>query len=457
MKALRFLKFNLLTILYSFFCVLLYYTFAYELNRADFPKLLALYTALFIFSYKLIEQNKQQVEVLVVLALLFRLVFLFATPNLSQDFYRFIWDGNLTLAGLSPYESTPQEWANSLNAIETILPNYKALIAGMGSLNAGNYTNYPPLSQEVYALTAWLFGSDVFYNILGLRIVLILTDLGILYVGSKIMQQLNLPLYRMFWFVLNPFVLIELSGNLHLEGIMLLCLLVSLYALLKNNWILAALFFGLSVLAKLFTLVLLPIFLYYFLKKKGLNFYKLIGFYALLAALVIVGFVPFITQNFLLNFGESIGLWFTKFEFNASIYYVLREIGFYFTGYNLIAVFGKLLALFTFLVVLLVAFFRKNYPSQDLFIGFLFAFCTYLLFSTTVHPWYLSLPLLLSVFTRYKFMLLWSFCIVLSYSAYHLEFVEENLYLVGLEYALVLGFFLVEVYKVNKQKKPVVL
>src|SRR5690606_41997174 len=82
---------------------------------------------------------------------------------------------------------------------------------------------------------------------------------------------------------------------------------------------------------------------------------------------------------------------------------------------------------------------------SQLLVLMLFGSCFYYLLSTTVHPWYLTVPLVLSVFTKYRFMGVWSFMIVLSYSAYGPGGFQENLWLVGLEYLVVMGVFVWEV------------
>ena len=88
--------------------ILFYASFGYDLARTDFIKLLTLFAGLFFFLVKLMQFEKWNFKFLLVAGILFRLVFLFAEPNLSQDFYRFIWDGELIKNGLNPYLHAPR-------------------------------------------------------------------------------------------------------------------------------------------------------------------------------------------------------------------------------------------------------------------------------------------------------------------------------------------------------------
>ena len=83
----------------------------------------------------------------------------------------------------------------------------------------------------------------------------------------------------------------------------------------------------------------------------------------------------------------------------------------------------------------------------------LLALAFYYFTATTVHPWYIATLLLLSLFTNYKFPLVWSFVIVLSYSAYTLNGFNENLCIVSLEYLIVYGVFLWEVWRQPMQHR----
>jgi hypothetical protein len=164
----------------------------------------------------------------------------------------------------------------------------------------------------------------------------------------------------------------------------------------------------------------------------------------------LITFLPFISSEFIQNFSSTISLWFQNFEFNASVYYVIRWIGFQIVGWNLIETVGKILPVLVLLFVLGIAFFRKNDKPQQLITLMLFAISFYFLMSTTVHPWYLATPLLLSVFTKYKFPIVWSFMVVLSYSAYGKDDFDEKLWLVALEYIVVIGFAVWEILLKNK-------
>jgi hypothetical protein len=82
----------------------------------------------------------------------------------------------------------------------------------------------------------------------------------------------------------------------------------------------------------------------------------------------------------------------------------------------------------------------------------LFVLTFYYFTATTVHPWYIATLLILSVFTKYKFPVVWSFIIVLSYLAYANNDNTENLWIIGLEYVIVYGVFIWEVF-LKSQKK----
>ncbi|MCL6220059.1 glycosyltransferase 87 family protein [Zunongwangia pacifica] len=464
---LQFLKFYKIPLLLCLTAAAFYWSFAYDLDRTDFPKLITLYAGLFFLSFKLIQLLKTRFWLLAGAALIFRLIFILALPNLSQDFYRFIWDGRLLADGINPYLSTPNLLMESAHFGS--ISQAQELVKGMGALSASNYTNYPPINQLIFAVAGLISKNSILFSVIIFRVFILLAEIGILFFGRKLLKHLNLPQYYIFWFLLNPFVIIECTGNLHFESVMGFFILLSFYLLWKRKWIISAIVLGISVSVKLLPLMFLPLFLKFFsIKKntseiienrsftnqisanisdlKSIKWVKLLSFYAIVLITVILSFLPFYNSAFLTNFSESVGLWFQKFEFNASIYYIVRWIGFQIKGYNIIADAGSILPVITFIIILVISLFRKKSSLKSLISGCVFALFFYFLFSTTVHPWYIATLLLLSVFTNYRFPIVWSFVAILSYYAYgNVEF-QENLWLVTLEYIVVIGFAVIEVF-----------
>ncbi len=430
-------------LLMVFTSLVFYVSFAYQLERSDFIKLLSLYAALFFLFYKLVQTNAGNYKFLFWTGIAFRGAFLLAIPNLSQDFYRFLWDGRLIIEGINPYLFTPDSFAS----LGMVIPQGDQLINGMGMLNASNYSNYPPVLQLCYAIAALFAGKSILGSVIVLRLLLIAADIGTLIFGKKLLKKLNLPKHYIFWFFLNPFIIIELTGNLHFEGVMVFFLVGTLCFLVVKKWLWSAVFLGLSVSTKLIPLLFLPLLLPYFInlfpsRIEALK--KLILYYLTVLGTVILLFMPFLSSALIDNFGATLSLYFTSFEFNASVYYLIRWIGYETVGWNIIGTAGKVLPVVVVLFLLYLSFFGKAKKLSQLLVLMLFGICFYYLLSTTVHPWYLVVPLVLSLFTKYRFMLLWSFMVVLSYSAYGPGVFQENLWLVALEYVVVIGFFVWE-------------
>ena len=496
------LKKNNIPLLLTVACVLFYFIFAYNLARTDYLKLITLYSALFYLFYKLVQLLKTQLILLTWLAFVFRAIFILATPNLSQDFYRFIWDGRMILEGFNPYLHTVESF---ISIGEFPVAQAQALRNGMGELNASHFTNYPPINQLCFTIAALFSGTSILGSVVVMRLVIIAADFGTLFFGKKLLEKLNMPVHNIFWYVLNPFIIIELTGNLHFEGVMIFFLVWSLYALHTEKWLLAAIIFALSISTKLVPLLFLPLFFWWFLKRpldcargdkkennevptalnlkadvvlvkqdrydKAKNMIsngmthsticekiaspslttrydekqvsvfsrllKLIGFYIITLLTTALFFLPFYSKQFATNYAKTVGLWFQDFEFNASLYYIAREIGYVFRGYNEIAFIGKAIPIIVILFVLGLTFLRKNNNTVKLITSMLFALSFYYFTATTVHPWYVATLLFLSVFTNYKFPLVWSFAIILSYLAYMNINNSENFWVIGLEYTIV--------------------
>ncbi|MCF8273634.1 MAG: mannosyltransferase [Flavobacteriaceae bacterium] len=437
------------SIFISIVSLLLYAFFAYQIARTDYIILILIYVALFALFLKLTSVLKNEILFLTFVSFLFRLVFIMAIPNLSQDFYRFVWDGRMILEGFNPYLYTPESFI-----LKSDFPIYQAqeLFHGMGILNGSHFTNYPPLNQACFVIAGLFAGKSILGSVIVMRLIIIIADFGTLYFGKKLLEKLHIPIHAIFWYLLNPFIIIELTGNLHFESVMIFFLVWSLYLLQIGKWHFSAIILACSISVKLIPLIFLPLFFQWF--KKGHNFWKssfseirnMVSFYAIIVFIICLFFVPFLSLEFVNNYTQTVALWFQKFEFNASVYYIAREIGYLFRGYNEIGIIGKVIPIINMLLIVYIAIFRKNKTHIELITSMLLVLTFYYFTSTTVHPWYIATLVILSIFTKYKFPLVWSFVGILSYLAYANSNNTENLYVIGLEYLIIYSVFIWEVF-----------
>ena len=419
--------------------ILVYSYFSYALERHQHLNLGISITLLFS-SYYFILKTHIKHSLMVGLGVIFRLIFLFSIPNLSQDFYRFIWDGQLIINGLNPYLFTPNEL---INTHHTLFTQMEPLYKGMGALSAQHFSNYPPIHQLSFVIAALIYKNSILGSIIIFRIIIILADIGILIYGKKLLELLKLPTQNIFYYFLNPLVIIELTGNLHFEALMLFFLVVSLYFLCKQKLIHSAIFMGFSILTKLLPVFFLPLLIYRF------KFKKILLYSLLVIGCITVLCLPFFEFQFLKNYSNTIGLWFTNFEFNSSFYSLGKSLMSKFFGIQLI---DFMPCIIPFLMVVFVLYFslQKTANPKKILQSFFWILTIYFLVSTTVHPWYITTLVFLSCFTNYIFVLVWSATIFFSYFAYQKSGVDTNKIFEFIEY---FSFGIVLLFELIKSRK----
>ena len=424
----------------------LYVAFAYDLARSDSLKLLTLYWALFFFCFKLIQFEKWNFRFLLVAGILFRLVFLWAQPELSQDFYRFIWDGTLLSHGYNPYELSPDAWMLK-DGIRQWFPLADTLHQNMGSLSARNFSNYPPANQYFFALCVKLGGGGLPGSILAMRILLILADIGAFYFGRRLLLLLNKAPYQIFWYFLNPLVIVELTGNLHFEGVMVFFFALSLYLLMKFGWLWGTLPYAISIGVKLVPLMLLPLILPLLGIRRASGFYILTGIF--LGLLIYPIYFPDLGPHYM----QTLKLWFSNFEFNAGVYRMAEHLAEWqeIKPWIFIASYGKVIPWLTAGTALLVSLHPRIRRSKSWFTGALAVLSVYYLTAAVVHPWYLVFPLFVGLYTRFRFFVVWSALVMVSYTAYSGKGVEEQTWWIALEYSAVFGMILYEIFRNRRE------
>ncbi|QMU28820.1 DUF2029 domain-containing protein [Adhaeribacter radiodurans] len=364
---------------------------------------------------------------------------MFSWPSLSDDYFRFIWDGRLRVAGENPFLHLPSYY----QTLPTPIPGINLEL--FKHLNSPHYYSvYPPVSQFVFAFSAWIAPESNWGMVLSMRFIILMAEAASIVFLIKLLQHYHIPVSRVAWYAFNPLVIVELTGNLHFEALLICGLLGSIYLLKRHKLLLSGAILGLAIGVKMIPLIFMPFLLAHLGWKKFLVFASATGFTLCLL------FLPFLSQALFQNIGQSLNLYFQKFEFNASVYYVFRWLGSLVLGYNTIGVLGPFLSLATFVTIMAAAYQNRNRFNQNLLTYFLLALSIYLFLATTVHPWYLTTLVALSVFTPFRYALVWSGIAVFSYAAYQTQLYQENLYVIALEYIVVYGWLIWEIVKNRK-------
>ncbi len=427
-------------IISSLFCSILAAGLLF-IQREQFPLLLvwqAVLYCLFVLLYKM--RRIFRLGDVIQMAIVVRLAVAFIPPQLSDDIYRFIWDGQLIVNHQNPLLTTPD------NLLPQLTSNTAYFTQLHSKINHPQfYTCYPPLMQLVFWISAQLGGYNIVANTIILKLIIAITDSITVILLARVLKQMQLPVMLVMLYAFNPAVIIEGAGNAHFE-VMQVCLMVAaIYYCMQNRLLPAAGFWGLAIVTKLLPLVLLPLWIKRLGWKKGMLF----SFISMGTA--ILAFSPFVSIDSINRFRESLGLYFQNFEFNASVYYMARAVGWWVKGYNYISFIGPMLML-VFLSIYSIIFFagRKAdwYRFSVKVIGVL---TLYYVLATTVHPWYIINLLPFAILAHKRFPLVWCGVAFLSYHAYANTAFKENLWLTALEYAVVMAAI---VYEWRKKVLP---
>ena len=419
----------------------LYAIIFFGLERSQTLSLfLAFFTLFGLFLYYGFRlKNKYSTSTIFWVGLGFRLIPLLAVPSLSDDYFRFIWDGNLLLKGINPFRYLPSELINS-DGFDSL----KELYTGMNSPEY--YSVYPPVLQWVFGLAAVIAGPSILGNLVIFRLVLIAAEVLSFKLLVRLSPMLNLPVSIAFWYFLNPLVVIEIVGNIHFEGLLIPGILLMVLGLKANNFKNSMVGFLGGVGAKLLPLYFIPFLLFSTPKR---HWFKWIGFSAIGFAVMCLPF--FYSLELIQNFLTSVKLYFKTFEFNPGIYGLIKHLGSAWVGYNPIHIVGPILGVLVWVVAIVVSYFKRNTPEKVMF----WVLLTHVGLASIVHPWYIIPVLLTGILNGYFFPVLWGGLVFLSYHAYTVEGVVEHQWVIALEYLLVFLFMLFEIIRHKKApEKP---
>lgn len=230
---------------------------------------------------------------IVCVAMGLRGVAMFTPPILEVDFYRYLWDGKVSASGVSPYAYSPAQ----VLAAETanVDSDYRRVVA-CSIASESNHTIlsrvhfadcttiYPPISQVVFAATTKWFptGASVMAHVLWMKFILVAFDLATMMLLVKLLLLQHRSLGWLIGYAWNPLVVKEIANSAHLDSIAVFLLTAAVYFaalwVAERNtddsrtgmkWVLlSGICLGLGFGAKLFPIVLAPLFVVVFAKQR---------------------------------------------------------------------------------------------------------------------------------------------------------------------------------------------
>jgi hypothetical protein len=309
-------------------------------------------------------RDRGALSIVLVVAIAARVILLWWHPGLSDDMYRYVWDGRILNAGHNPYSFTPTD-------------------PGLGPLrdhwwSAVNHkplrTIYPPAAEMLMAGAAAVAPGPFAF-----KIGLILLDIALVGVLVLWLERDGRSGAWAVAYAWNPLVLAEVAGSGHLDPLGVLPLVGAVFLLrrirandrtARTRRLAAGTLLGVSVLGKYGAALLVP----------GLR--RELGRHGIFAAVAVVvaGFLPFVSAGPLI--WSSLVTYGLTWSFNGSVYALLTAL----LRVPLIA--RVLVAGALAWAIRSIDRRRLSPPSMALFV-----FVAALLLSPTVYPWYLLWPL----------------------------------------------------------------
>ena len=168
--------------------------------------------------------------------------FVLAPPVLSDDLYRYLWEGRLWLEGFNPYRFAPED-----PALAHLRDDIWAHIN-----NKPLATIYPPLSQLLFVAAAWLGG-----NASTVKLLALLAHGASVAVVARSCERPDAALAL----GLNPLLLSEGALNGHLDLLTGTALWIAAWALTRERFLPAAWATSVAVGLKVVGVVILPLFI----------------------------------------------------------------------------------------------------------------------------------------------------------------------------------------------------
>jgi hypothetical protein len=218
----------------------------FDQHVPEFVALALLAGTLYVVAVYLVETFQLGLAALLIIlasALVFRAYLLpLDPPPLSDDVYRYQWEGRVERARINPYTVTPAK------------PGFSRLEDPAHRIRTARDipTIYPPLSEFAFSWVSTVTGYKRLFT--GL-------DLATVAVILLALAALEKPLPRVLTYAWNPTVIVSFALCGHHDSLAILTLVAACLFIITQRRTLSFAFLALSSLSKFFPAVLLPVFL----------------------------------------------------------------------------------------------------------------------------------------------------------------------------------------------------
>ena len=292
-----------------------------------------------------------------------RLLLVWLPPTISDDAYRYVWDGLLQARGTNPFVYAPDD---------PVLADVQGEPLFDLLNSAAFYSVYPPLSQVFFWIGGLFYEGDWRVSFYVIKALFVLVEGVGLLLLARMTSARMLLLYA--W---HPLVLVEGAGQAHTEAVLVTLLILTVWLARRGRGGWASVALAGAGLVKLY-----PFFLFPFLWRR-------FGWRAVWPGVLAAGAItlPYLDLSVPGKLAQSLDLYVRYFEFNAGFYYLLKEIGRLFTGHDISKTLGPFLraVFFVSLPLWYALDWKRAWPLRRAFVVTTGA---YLFLTTTVHPWY---------------------------------------------------------------------
>ncbi len=335
-----------------------------------------------VFSKDKSETSKFNVPVLIILfGILFRLTLIPTDPSTSPDAYRYIWEGKVIYNGFNPYQYSPgSEMLKGLRDDVYKKITYKDIP-----------TIYPPVAQLVFLLSYSITGNSM----TGLKLIYLLCEIITMIFLVKLLYLKKKNINFIVLYAWLPLPLMEYFVNAHIDVVGIMFLVLFLYFLENENIPASGLTFTFAFLTKLYPMFIIPLLV------KKFRIQKFLYFILIFLVTSILFYFPFINSS--LSVTDALMNYVNRWEFNASVYYLLTA---FIPDHDIARIICGILLLIS------IVFIARYY--KDFVKGVFGVLLAVIIFSPVLYPWYLGWIAAVNPFTFFYSVLSLLFTINLS-------------------------------------------